>query len=48
VIVLATLARRWAPTIVPGQHVKTWAAVTLRPHPGIKMRLEPAPALMPV
>jgi cytochrome P450 len=48
VLVLATLARRWAPTIVPGQHVKTWAAVTLRPHPGIKMRLEPAPALMPV
>jgi cytochrome P450 len=48
VLVLATLARRWAPAIVPGQRVKTWAAVTLRPHPGIKMRLEPAPALMPV
>jgi cytochrome P450 len=48
VLVLATLAHRWAPTIVPGQHVKTWAAVTLRPHPGIKMRLEPASALMPV
>ncbi|HVT63730.1 MAG TPA: cytochrome P450 [Mycobacteriales bacterium] len=46
VLVLATLARRWAPEIVPGQHVKTWAAVTLRPHPGIQMRLEPAPALV--
>jgi cytochrome P450 len=46
VIVLATLARRWAPAIVPGQRVKTWAAVTLRPHPGIMMRLEPAPALV--
>jgi cytochrome P450 len=43
VLVLATLARRWAPEIVPGQRVKTWAAVTLRPHPGIKLRLEPAP-----
>ncbi|HVS68017.1 MAG TPA: cytochrome P450 [Mycobacteriales bacterium] len=42
VLVLATLARRWEPKIVPGQHVKTWAAVTLRPHPGIQMRLEPA------
>ncbi|HVV77705.1 MAG TPA: cytochrome P450 [Mycobacteriales bacterium] len=42
VLVLATLARRWAPAIVPGQRVRTWAAVTLRPHPGIKMRLEPA------
>jgi cytochrome P450 len=48
VLVLATLARRWAPAIVPGQRVKTWAAVTLRPHPGIKMRLEPAPALTSV
>ncbi len=41
VLVLATLARRWAPVIVPGQRVRTWAAVTLRPHPGIRMRLEP-------
>ena len=47
VLVLATLARRWAPTIVPGQHVKTWAAVTLRPHPGIKMRLDPAHQSVP-
>lgn len=47
VLVLTTLARRWAPVTEPGQDVKTWAAVTLRPHPGIRMRLEPAPALAP-
>ena len=39
VLVLATLARRWAPATEPGQQVGTWAAVTLRPHPGIRMRL---------
>ncbi|HVT19905.1 MAG TPA: cytochrome P450 [Mycobacteriales bacterium] len=44
VLVLATLARRWAPAIVPGQRVKSWAAVTLRPHPGITMRLDPVTA----
>lgn len=43
VLVLATLARRWAPTTEPGQEIGTWAAVTLRPHPGINMRLQPAP-----
>jgi cytochrome P450 len=43
VLVLATLARRWAPVTEPGQKIKTWAAVTLRPHPGIRMRLAPAP-----
>jgi cytochrome P450 len=50
VLVLATLARRWAPRTQPGQEVGMWAAVTLRPHPGIKMRLEPAavPAPEPV
>jgi cytochrome P450 len=42
VLVLATLAPRWAPVTVPGQTLGTWAAVTLRPHPGIRMRLEPA------
>jgi cytochrome P450 len=42
VLVLATLARRWAPATEPHQEVGTWAAVTLRPHPGIKMRLLPA------
>lgn len=39
VLVLAVLARRWAPRTEPGQDVGTWAAVTLRPHPGIRMRL---------
>lgn len=42
VLVLATLARRWAPATEPDQTVGTWAAVTLRPHPGIRMRLTPA------
>jgi cytochrome P450 len=42
VLVLATLARRWAPATEPGQEIGMWAAVTLRPHPGIRMRLEPA------
>jgi cytochrome P450 len=41
VLVLATLASRWAPVTEPGQQIGTWAAVTLRPHPGIRMRLEP-------
>lgn len=39
VLLLAVLARRWAPRTEPGQRVGTWAAVTLRPHPGIRMRL---------
>jgi cytochrome P450 len=43
VLVLATLARRWAPVTEPAQQIGIWAAVTLRPHPGIRMRLEPAP-----
>jgi cytochrome P450 len=42
VLVLATLARRWAPVTEPGQDIGMWAAVTLRPHPGIRMRLRPA------
>jgi cytochrome P450 len=41
-LVLATLARRWAPVTEPRQKIGMWAAVTLRPHPGIQMRLEPA------
>jgi cytochrome P450 len=39
VLILATLAAGWAPASEPGQQVGTWAAVTLRPHPGIRMRL---------
>jgi cytochrome P450 len=42
VLVLVTLARRWAPVTEPSQDIKMWAAVTLRPHPGITMRLAPA------
>jgi cytochrome P450 len=41
VLVLATLARRWAPVTEPHQEIGIWAAVTLRPHPDIKMRLQP-------
>lgn len=47
VLVLATLVRRWAPATVPGQDIGMWAAVTLRPHPGIRMRLVPAPVSVP-
>jgi cytochrome P450 len=47
VLVLATLARRWAPTTEPDQEIGMWAAVTLRPHPGIQMRLMPAPVPAP-
>jgi cytochrome P450 len=43
VLVLVTLARRWAPATLPGQSLGMWAAVTLRPNPDIKMRLERAP-----
>ena len=42
---LVTLARDWAPVTVPDQNIKMWAAVTLRPHPGIEMRLAPAFAI---
>jgi cytochrome P450 len=42
VLVLATLARRWAPATMGNQDIAMWAAVTLRPHPGIQMRLTPA------
>jgi cytochrome P450 len=45
VLVLATLAGRWAPVTEPHQEIGMWAAVTLRPHPGIKMRLQPAPVV---
>jgi len=44
VLVLVTLARHWTLATEPGQEVGTWAAVTLRPYPGIMMRATPAPA----
>jgi cytochrome P450 len=39
VLVLATLASRWRPTLVPGSVVATQAAVTLRPKNGLPMTL---------
>jgi cytochrome P450 len=44
VLVLAALASRWAPATEPNQSVGMWAAVTLRPWPGIRMRLNPVGA----
>jgi cytochrome P450 len=44
VLVLATLARRWELHTEPGQRIGMWAAVTLRPHPGIRMKLRRADA----
>lgn len=38
-LVLATLARRWAPTLAPGQVVTPLPAVTLRPSHGMRMVL---------
>lgn len=39
VLVLATLARRWAPTLVPGHPVDIQPAVTVRPRHGLLMTL---------
>ena len=39
VLVLATLARDWAPELVPGHPVDVRPAVTLRPLHGLRMRL---------
>jgi len=39
VLVLAALAARWRPTLVPGSVVATQAAVTLRPKHGLPMTL---------
>ncbi len=44
-LVVATLAQRWAPKLVPGSPVTPFAAVTLRPKDGMPMTLEPAPAV---
>ena len=40
VLVLAVLAARWRPRLVPGSPVDTLAAVTLRPRYGLPMTLE--------
>ena len=39
VLILATIARRFRLTLVPGQRVTPTPYVTLRPEPGISMRL---------
>jgi cytochrome P450 len=43
VLVLATLARRWAPRLVPGTPVDVRPGVTLRPATGLPMILERRP-----
>lgn len=39
VLVLATLAQRWAPQLVPGTDVQPFGAITLRPKDGLPMVL---------
>ena len=39
VLVLAALARDWAPALVPGHPVDVLPAVTLRPRHGLRMTL---------
>lgn len=41
VLLLATLARRWRPRLVPGHPVVPRPLITLRPRYGIRMSLEP-------
>jgi cytochrome P450 len=43
VLVLATLARHWAPTLVPGHPIDVRPAVTLRPAHGVRMILRSRP-----
>ncbi len=40
-LVLATLAQRWRPTLLPGHEVRTQPMVTLRPGGGLPMLLRP-------
>lgn len=40
VLVIATLAQRWRLHMVPGQDITLSPRITLRPNPGIQMRLE--------
>lgn len=39
VLIIATIAQKWAMRLVPGQHVKLDPAITLRPKYGMKMKL---------
>jgi cytochrome P450 len=38
-IILATLLRRFTPSLVPGQRIETETSITLRPKYGIHMTL---------
>ena len=40
VLILATIARRFRLVLLPGQRITPTPYVTLRPEPGIRMRLE--------
>ncbi|HET9481684.1 MAG TPA: cytochrome P450, partial [Candidatus Polarisedimenticolia bacterium] len=40
VLILAAIAHRFRLVLVPGQHVTPTPYVTLRPEPGIRVRLE--------
>jgi cytochrome P450 len=40
VLILATIARRFRPVLLPGQRVTPTPYVTVRPEPGLRMRLE--------
>jgi cytochrome P450 len=40
VLILATIAQRFRPTLPPGQRVRPAPSITLRPERGIRMRFE--------
>lgn len=39
-LVLVTLARQWRLHLLPGQRITPWPLITLRPRPGVMVRLE--------
>jgi cytochrome P450 len=39
VLILATLARRWRPNLIPNQHIQHQALLTLRPRDGVWVKL---------
>ena len=39
VLILAAIARRFRLEIMPGPEIRPWATMTLRPTPGIRVRL---------
>jgi cytochrome P450 len=47
VLILATIAQRYQLSLVPGQTIQPHAALTLRPQPNLKMKLEARPVAMP-